>query len=60
MGAGKSEDNGGRKMIVRRFRVRGATIDEAIVQISKKAEWLRCSVRLCQPEWWEVTVVIEE
>lgn len=47
-------------MIVRRFRVHGKTIEEAIEKISERADWLRCSVRLCQPDWWEVTAVMEE
>lgn len=46
-------------MIVRRFRVHGATIEEAIEKISQTVDWKTCSVRLCQPEWWEVTAVIE-
>ena len=44
-------------MMIRRFRVRGATIEEAIEKITQKADWKTCSVRLVQPEWWEVTAV---
>ena len=59
MGSGESEGDGRMGMMVRRFRVHGATIEEAIEKISQTVDWKTCSVRLCQPEWWEVTAVIE-
>ena len=59
MGAGESEGDGRMEMMVRRFRVHGATIEEAIKQITLRVDWKTCSVRLVQPEWWEVTAVIE-
>ena len=44
-------------MKVRRFRVRAKSLDEAIEKIGAKVDWVKCSVRLCQPDWWEATVV---